>query len=101
MSIRTTQDVEVTYGAQLAAVEVLPDFCIRLKYRDGAEYIYDFKPTIAAGGLMALLADPEVFQQAYAAHGGTAVAFTDELEFCADGLRYEAELQKRGLPIPD
>jgi hypothetical protein len=85
----------------LASVTALPDFRLRLVYTDGGEYDFDFKPTLAEGGAMVALLEPGVFAAVRLGTGGRSVVFSDEVDCCADGLRYEAELQKRGLPLPE
>ena len=46
----------------------------------------DFKPLIERGGVLAPLRDPAVFATVRIGPRGRSLAWSDDIEFCADGL---------------
>jgi len=86
---------------RIERVEALPEFILRIHYSDGAVYLLDFKPEIARGGVMSALSDPGVFERVRVTQDGEAIEFPGEVDFCADALRWDAELASRGLTRAD
>ena len=85
----------------LTRVEALPEFIIRLTYKDGEVYELSFKALLARGGVMIPLRDPQLFAQVRIAEDGEAIEFPGEVDFCADALRWDGELARRGLTRAD
>lgn len=73
---------------------------LRLSYSDGKDYLLDMSPLFSQGALMAELSRPEVFSAVEVAAGGRAIEFPGELDFCADSLRVDCELQLAGIADP-
>lgn len=97
MSITKVKVEQIVRGNNtIVAVRPLPDFEIELRYSDGTVYIIDFKPIIKGGGVMSALADSSVFNAVKVAHDGIAIEFPGKIDFCADSLRIDGELQKTG-----
>jgi hypothetical protein len=105
MSVLAREIVDVhgiMYGQEnrLSTVQPLAGRRLRIEYSDGTTYELDLAPLIAHGGTMDLLANDAVFQSAHVASGGDALEFTEGLDFCADSIRVDCELQKAGYPDP-
>ena len=94
-------EVILTQANVLVSAEPLPDYRLRLTYRDGTVYVLDFKPVIAKGGVIAELADPAVFAAVKIGERGRSLEFPGEIDFCADALRVDAEAQARGIVLAD
>jgi hypothetical protein len=75
---------------EIVSAEPLADFIMLLSFSDGGDCLADFKPHIAKGGVLAQLADPEVFRSVKIVLDGYAVEFPGGIDFCADTLRYDA-----------
>jgi hypothetical protein len=95
--IMQTNEIEIqeimSLDNRLVSVVVLDDFRIRLEYSDGAHYLLDFSGWLDSGVLVQLK-DPEVFAQARIGPNGRCLEFPGAIDFCADSLRMDAELQK-------
>ncbi|MEZ5339390.1 MAG: DUF2442 domain-containing protein [bacterium] len=86
-------DAILAMDNRILSIEALPDFHLKLDYADGTVYTLDFRPIIAKGGVMQALRNDEVFKQVHVAHDGIAIEFPGGMDFCADSLRVDAELQ--------
>lgn len=86
---------------EITSARALGDFVLRLEFSDGDSYELDFKPRIARGGVMARLSDPAVFSAVRVILDGYAIEFPGNIDFSADALRLDAELQRRGLTRAD
>jgi hypothetical protein len=73
---------------------------LHLEYADGSQYDLDMTPLLAKGGVMQPLTEDAVFAQVKVILNGRAIAFTDEIDFCADSLRVDCELQRAGFADP-
>lgn len=82
---------------KIAAVEIPRHPVLRLTFDDGFAGEVDFSSTIAEGGIMTALRDPEFFGQVQIGARGRSLGWLtedgDELDFCADALRFQAEEQ--------
>ncbi|MBV9521236.1 MAG: hypothetical protein JO010_00490, partial [Alphaproteobacteria bacterium] len=67
-----------------------PDFTVDIEWTDGGRSVADFKPEIAAGGLMASLGEPAIFLRRMFIHAdGDSLAwevFGQMVDFHADDL---------------
>jgi hypothetical protein len=66
---------------------------VRLAFDDGFSGDVDFADAIGGGEMTMPLRDPAVFKQVTIREGGRAVGWGDgdDLNFCADALRFQAE----------
>jgi hypothetical protein len=68
---------------------------LRLTFDDGFAGEVDFSDTIAGAGVMALLQDPAVFARVEIGDGGRSLGWVDaqgdDVDFCADALRFKVE----------
>ena len=68
-----------------------PDRTLTITWTDGARGVVDFTPFIARGELFAALQDPSYFAREMSIlRGGIGVAWPNEVDFSADGLRNDA-----------
>ena len=68
-----------------------PDHTVTITWSDGSRGTANFRPFIARGGLFALLADPTWFvREMRVLPDGIGLAWPNELDFSADGLRQDA-----------
>lgn len=74
---------------RIVAIQVEPNYRLRLTYEDKAVITADFNSVIRKCGVFLPLADPTFFSQAALDVHGRAVVWPGELEFCADALRLE------------
>ena len=86
-------------GQRLTSVEV-PGFPrVRVTYADGFSAELDFSEKIAWGEATEPLRDPEVFRTARVGSDGSCLEWIgpagEEIDFCADALRFEAEALNR------
>lgn len=85
---------------RIAKATVEPDFLLRIEWREGGSDLIDFKPIIAQGGVMSVLADPVFFAMTFTVdRDGYAIGWPslpraeDEvggIDFSAQGLWYRA-----------
>jgi hypothetical protein len=103
MSIAVKLDVEALLQLDnvLASVRALPDLKLELLYADGSVYTLDMKFRIRAGTPAAALWDERIFNSVRIARRGRAIEFEGGIDFCADALRVDAELELRGLTRAD
>ena len=82
---------------KISKIEVPRHPVLRLTYDDGFSGEVDFSDTIARGGLMTPLKDPALFAKAKIGEGGRSLGWVgaegDDIDFCADALRFKAEEQ--------
>lgn len=82
---------------KIAAVEIPRYPVLRLTFDDGFAGEVDFSSTIAKGGMLAFLADPAAFAMVQIGERGRCLLWIDpdgeEVDFCADALRFQAEEQ--------
>ena len=68
-----------------------PDHTVTIIWSDGACGVVDLAPFIARGGLFAALGDPAWFvNEMRILRGGIGLAWPNEVDFSADGLRHDA-----------
>jgi len=82
---------------KITKVEVPRHPVVRLTYDDGFSGEVDFADTVSRGGVMAGLADPALFRQVQIGEDGRSLGWInpegEEVDFCADALRFKAEEQ--------
>ena len=82
-------------GNRIVAVEVLSFPVVKLTYSDAFIAVMDFSEKISWGEAMLPLRNPEVFKTAHIGSGGASLEWFgpggEEIDFCADALRLEAE----------
>jgi hypothetical protein len=82
---------------KIAAVAAPRYPVLRLTFDDGFAGEVDFSGTIAEGGVMTALRDPDFFAKVQIGERGRSIGWLtedgDELDFCADALRFQAEEQ--------
>jgi hypothetical protein len=66
-------------------------FTIEITYTDKVIVRADFKPLIRQGGVAGALGDPALFATARIGPKGRSLVWSDDMEFCADGLRIKSE----------
>lgn len=86
---------------RIVSVEALPQYVLRLVYRDGAAYEVDLSAFVGSGGLSDALSEPTVFAAVAVSENGTAVEWPNGVDIGSDTLRLDAELQLRGLTRAD
>ncbi len=68
-----------------------PDHTVTITWADGARGVVNFTPFIKRGELFAALNEPDYFvSQMTILRGGIGLAWPNELDFSADGLRHDA-----------
>jgi hypothetical protein len=76
---------------EIAEIHPKDDLTIDIEWADGRSAHIDFKPLIDRSPLFEPLRDPGFFQgNARITHTGSAIAWSEILEFSSDGLRYDA-----------
>ena len=76
---------------EIAHAEPRPDHTVAITFSDGMSAVVDFSPVIERGELFATLADARFFvREMKVLPGGIGLAWSDELDFSADGLRRDA-----------
>lgn len=82
-------------GNKIVEVEVLSFPVVKLIYSDGFTAVLDFTEKISWGEAVAPLRDPKIFMRAHVGSGGASLEWVgprgEEIDFCADALRVEAE----------
>lgn len=82
----------------LTAVEVLPDYRLRLTYADGQTFLVDLSERIRTTNFLAPLKDAALFAQAKVGFAGRSVDWIeDELDLGTDNLRHLAVEQAGGI----
>jgi hypothetical protein len=75
----------------IVAIEPHRNLTVAITWSDGSKASVDFGPIIDRSAVFAQMRDPDFFVgQAHIAHTGSAIAWSDVLEFSSDGLRYDA-----------
>jgi hypothetical protein len=68
-----------------------PDHTVTLTWSDGARGAVDLTSYIERGGLFSALKDPDYFvREMTILEGGIGLTWPSEVDFSADGLRYDA-----------
>ncbi len=76
---------------ELKEIRPKRDLTIDITWADGRSARIDFRPIIDRSPIFDAMRDPDFFVgQARITHRGGAIAWSDILEFSADGLRYDA-----------
>jgi Protein of unknown function (DUF2442) len=92
---RTPWQDKVALGQKIVAVSVPTVPLVHLTFADGYEATLDFAPRLKIGKVFTPLRDPEFFKTVHTASNGHALEWLtqegDEIDFCADSLRMEAE----------
>ena len=82
---------------KIVTIEVPRYPVLRLTYDDGFSGEVDFADVLARGGVMTFLADPTVFGRVKLGEDGRSLGWVDsegnDIDFCADALRFKAEEQ--------
>jgi hypothetical protein len=67
------------------------DHTVTVTWADGARGVVNFAPFLARGGVFATLKDPDYFvREMRILRGGIGLAWPNEVDFSADGLRHDA-----------
>lgn len=83
---------------KLAAVETLPDYCLRLTYSDGQTFEVNLREWIDTTKALAAVQESTLFAQAKVGFGGHSVDWIeDELDLGAENLRNLAIEQAGGI----
>jgi hypothetical protein len=76
---------------EITNAEAHPDHTVTITWADGARGTVDFTPFIARGELFAALQEPNYFVREMSfLRGGIGLTWPNEVDFSADGLRYDA-----------
>ena len=76
---------------EIVKIEPRSDLTVKMVWSDGREARIDFAPIIERSPIFDAMRDPGFFVgKAAITHTGSAIAWSDVLEFSADGLRYDA-----------
>jgi hypothetical protein len=76
---------------EIVKVEPSSDLTVKAIWSDGREAHIDFAPIIDKSPVFSPMRDAEFFvHNARITHTGSALAWSDLLEFSSDGLRYDA-----------
>src|SRR5271168_1928039 len=68
-----------------------PDYTVTVTWSDGAREVVSFRAFLARGGVFAALNDPDYFiREMRILGGGIGLTWPNEVDFSADGLRYDA-----------
>lgn len=86
---------------RIVRAEALADYRLRLTYADGATYELDFSAEVARGGWFGELADPAMFAAVEVGERGRSIVWPNGYDNCADALRWDGELARRGLARAD
>lgn len=79
---------------EIVAAIARPDRTVAITWADGVRGVVDVAPYIARGGLFAALDDPGYFmREMRILPGGIGLAWPNEVDFSADGLREDARLR--------
>lgn len=81
---------------RIKTVEPSGDFSLRLTYDDGCVVLADFSKLIQKGGVFATLGRRSFFGRVQVRNGGREVVWPGAIDFCADALRIQGTIQKRG-----
>lgn len=82
----------------LSAVEVLPNYCLRLTYADGQDFKVDLSERVRKTKFLAPLKDSTVFGQATVGFAGQSVDWIEGvLDLGSDNLRHLAVEQAGGI----
>jgi hypothetical protein len=77
----------------IGAVEVEPNFALRLTFGDGVGGVIRLADVIRRGGVFARLADPAVFAQVRIGDRGRCLEWPGKIDLCADALWLEIQQQ--------
>jgi hypothetical protein len=76
---------------EIVQIEPKSDLTVKIVWSDGRHTRVDFAPIIERSPIFSAMRDPEFFVgEAKITHTGSAIAWSDLLEFSSDGLRYDA-----------
>jgi hypothetical protein len=76
---------------EIIHAEPREDHTVAITWADGARAVVDFTPFIARGELFTALANSDYFvHEMTILRGGIGLAWPNELDFSADGLRHDA-----------
>jgi hypothetical protein len=76
---------------EITNAEAHPDHTVTITWSDGARGVVDFTPFIERGELFAALQEPGYFvREMSILRGGIGLTWPNEVDFSADGLRYDA-----------
>ena len=104
MSIQTqvpTIDQILQLDNQITAVEALPGYRIRLTYIDGEVYELDYSVRLSKSDFIGQLRDPAVFNAVKLGKKGRWIEWPNGYDNCADALRWDGEMARRGLTRAD
>ena len=76
---------------EIIQIEPRSDLTVKVIWSDGRNTRVDFAPIIERSPIFSPMRDPDFFvREAKIAHTGSAIAWSETLEFSSDGLRYDA-----------
>ena len=76
---------------EIVQIEPKSDLTVNVVWSDGRVALVDFAPIIDRSPVFSAMRDPEFFvHEAKITHTGSALAWSEVLEFSSDGLRYDA-----------
>jgi hypothetical protein len=85
----------MTDWPRLVSAVPIGEYRLRLSYSDGFVGEVDFADTVTKGGIFAFMKDPDRFKTVQIAHNGSALLWVDDagddIDFCADAQRMQAE----------
>jgi hypothetical protein len=85
----------MTDWPRLVSAAPIGEYRLRLSYSDGFVGEVDFADTVAKGGIFAFMKDSDRFKAVQVAHNGSALLWVDDagddIDFCADAQRMQAE----------
>ncbi len=85
----------------ITRVEALPGYRIRLTYIDGETYELDYSEKLDKSDFIGQLRDPAVFNAVKLGEQGRWIEWPNGYDNCADALRWDGELARRGLTRAD
>jgi hypothetical protein len=86
---------------RVVSIEPLSGYRFRVTYVDGETYELDWSEQLDASGWTGELKDPAVFNAVKIGEGGRWIEWPNGYDFCADALRWDGELARRGLKRED
>lgn len=77
------------------------DYSVELTYADGESYVLDFSRKVQTNEWTRQMADPETFAAVKIGDLGYCIEWPTGYDCCADALRWDGELARRGLTRAD
>lgn len=86
---------------RIVSVEALPGYRLRWAYADGEVYELDYGHLLTASDWTRELLDPALFAAVQVGACGASIEWPNGYDNCADALRLDGELARRGLTRAD